>query len=167
LAKRFNQKFGETFIVPEVYILKETMRIMGLDDPAKKMSKSAASEYNYIGILDNPEDIRRKVMKAVTDSGTEIKYSDDKPALKNLINIYCAFSGKDPKEIEKEYAGKGYADFKKGLADIIISELKPIQEKYDKLSDEEVLKILENGAKKVKPLAQKKMAEVRKKVGLV
>jgi tryptophanyl-tRNA synthetase len=167
LAGRFNKKFGETFVVPKAYTVEGVKNIMGLDDPMKKMSKSAASEYNYIGILDEPETIRKKIMKAVTDSGTEIKYSEDKPALKNLINIYAAFSGKLPKEIEKEYTGKGYADFKKGLAEIIISGLKPIQDNYAKLSDEKVLEILKKGAEKVRPLAQKKIAEVKKKVGLV
>ncbi len=179
LAKRFNQKFGETFIIPEAYIVKETMRVMGLDDPAKKMSKSATSEYNYIGILDKPDIIRKKIMKAVTDSGTEIKHSDDKPALKNLINIYSAFSLKKPQEIEKEYAGKGpacnamrstagrYADFKKDLAEVVIAGLKPIQEKFNKLSDKEVLDILNKGAKTAKEIASAKMAEVKKKVGLV
>jgi tryptophanyl-tRNA synthetase len=167
LAERFNKKFGETFMVPEAYTVEGVKNIMGLDDPTKKMSKSAASVYNYIGILDDPETIRKKIMKAVTDSGTEIKYEDGKPALKNLINIYSAFSGKSPKEIEKEYAGKGYADFKKGLADAVIEGLKPIQESYHKLSDEKVLEILKTGAEKVRPLAQKKMAEVKKKVGLV
>jgi tryptophanyl-tRNA synthetase len=167
LANRFNKKFGETFIIPEPYITKEVMRIMGLDDPVKKMSKSAASEYNYIGILDELETIRKKIMKAVTDSGTEIKYEDGKPALKNLINIYSAFSGKSPKDIEKEYAGKGYADFKKGLSEVVISGLKPIQENYHKLSDEKVLEILKDGAERVRPLAQKKMEEVKNKVGFV
>lgn len=167
LAKRFNQKFGEIFIVPEAYVLKETMRIMGLDDPTKKMAKSAASEYNYIGILDEPDVIRKKIMKAVTDSGTEIKYSEDKPALKNLINIYAAFSGKKPQEIEKSYAGKGYADFKKDLAEVIITGLKPIQDNFNKLTDKEVLDILSKGATKAKIIASAKMAEVKKKIGLI
>lgn len=167
LAKRFNQKFGDIFVVPEAYVLKETMRIMGLDDPVKKMSKSAASEYNYIGILDKPDIIRKKIMKAVTDSGTEIKYSEDKPALKNLINIYSAFSGKKPQEIEKSYAGKGYADFKKDLTEVIITGLKPIQDKFNKLSNEEVLEILNKGVQRAKKIASAKMAEVKKKMGLI
>ena len=112
LAKRFNKKFGETFVVPEPFITKEGMRIMGLDDPTKKMSKSAESEYNYIALTDSEEAVRKKIKKAVTDSGTEIKYADDKPALKNLINIYSLLSDKKPQEIEKMYAGKGYSEFK-------------------------------------------------------
>jgi tryptophanyl-tRNA synthetase len=167
LAKRFNQKFGETFIVPEPYVTKEGMRIMGLDDPMKKMAKSAASEYNYIALLDSPEIIRKKIKKAVTDSGREVVYQDDKPALRNLIDIYSAFSGKTPQEIEKSFVNKGYSDFKNDLADVIIEKLKPIQEKYNSLSDNEVLNILKTGAEKVRPMAKKKLEEVKNKIGLV
>ena len=181
LANRFNKKFGETFVIPEPFITREGMRIMGLDDPAKKMSKSAESEYNYIALTDSEEAVRRKIKKAVTDSGTEIKYTDDpprvdeasprveagKPALKNLINIYSLLSDKKPQEIEKIYMGRGYSEFKSGLADVIVAFLKPFQEKYNALTDEEVLKILREGAKKVRPLARKKLEEVKKKVGFI
>ena len=167
LGRRFNSTFGETFVIPEPFITKEGMRIMGLDDPTKKMSKSAASEYNWIAITDDAETISKKIKKAVTDSGSEIKYQDDKPALQNLINIYSGFSDKSPKEIEKMYAGRGYADFKNNLAEVIIAGLKPIQEIMKSLSDEEVLKILEEGAKKVHPIAKKKMKKVKTKIGFV
>ncbi|MCD6149737.1 tryptophan--tRNA ligase [bacterium] len=167
LARRFNKKFGETFVVPEPYIQKETMRIMGLDDPAKKMSKSATSEYNYISLTDDEETVRRKIKKAVTDSGSEIIYSDEKPALKNLINIYTSFSGKTFQEIEKTYQGKGYADFKNGLADILVKFLKPFQEKMNAISDEQVLGILQKGAEKVYLIAQEKMKDAKKKVGFI
>ncbi len=167
LGRRFNSKFGETFIIPEPFVVKEGMRIMALDDPTSKMSKSAASEYNYIALTDNADTIRKKIKKAVTDSGSEIKYEDSKPALKNLINIYCGFSDKTPKEIEKMYVGKGYGDFKNDLAEVIIASLKPIQKKMQALPDEEVLKILKNGASKVRSIAEKKMEEVKKKVGFV
>jgi tryptophanyl-tRNA synthetase len=167
LAKRFNSNFGKTFVIPEPHITKEGMRIMGLDDPAKKMSKSAESEYNYIALTDDVDAIRKKIKKAVTDSGSEIKFQDDKPALRNLINIYSAFSDKSTKEIEKMYAGKGYADFKNELAEVIIENLKPIQEKMKALSDEEVLKILKAGADKVRPIAKAKLDEVKKKVGFI
>ncbi|KKP95575.1 MAG: Tryptophan-tRNA ligase [Candidatus Moranbacteria bacterium GW2011_GWE1_36_7] len=167
LAKRFNQKFGETFIVPKVFIKEEGMRIMGLDDPSKKMSKSAASEYNYISLLDDEETVKRKIKKAVTDSGSEIVYSNDKPALKNLINIFSSFSGKTPKEIEKMYVGKGYGDFKMQLAEVVIGFLTPFQEKFNSLSDEEVLKILEEGSRKVEKLAKLKMKEIKEKIGFI
>jgi len=181
LANRFNKKFGETFVIPEPFITREGMRIMSLDDPAKKMSKSAESEYNYIALTDSEEAVRRKIKKAVTDSGTEIKYTDDpprvdeasprveagKPALKNLINIYSLLSDKKPQEIEELYAGKGYAEFKEGLAEVVVDFLRPFQEKYNALTDEEVLKILQAGAEKVRPLARKKLEEVKKKVGFI
>jgi tryptophanyl-tRNA synthetase len=167
LGKRFNGRFGETFVIPEPHITKEGMRIMGLDDPTKKMSKSAESEYNYIALADEADAIRKKIKKAVTDSGSEIKYQDDKPALKNLINIYSVFADISTKEVENKYAGKGYADFKNDLAEVIIESLKPIQEKMKALSDEEVLKILQKGAEKVRPIAKAKLDEVKKKLGFI
>ncbi|HEX8974842.1 MAG TPA: tryptophan--tRNA ligase [Patescibacteria group bacterium] len=167
LAKRFNHKFGETFVVPQVFIREEGMRIMGLDDSNKKMSKSAQSAYNRIELLDDAETIRKKIKKAVTDSGSEIVYRDDKPALKNLINIYSSFSDKTPKEIEKMYAGKGYGDFKTDLAEVIIAYLEPFQQRYNALTDKEVLEILKEGAERVRPLAKKKLDEVKKAVGFM
>ncbi|NTV40735.1 MAG: tryptophan--tRNA ligase [Candidatus Moranbacteria bacterium] len=167
LAKRFNHKFGETFIIPKAFVKEEGMRVMGLDDPSKKMSKSAASEYNYISLTDDAETVRRKIKKAVTDSGSEIVYSDDKPALKNLINIYSSFSGKAPKEIEAMYVGKGYGDFKTDLAEVINNFLTPFQEKLNAISDEDALEILRAGAEKVRPLAKVKLDEVKKKVGFI
>ena len=174
LGKRFNSKFGETFKIPEPHVVKEGMRIMGLDDPTKKMSKSAGSEYNYIAISDDADTIRKKIKKAVTDSGSEIEYVENpssaeagKPALYNLINIYSGFSGKSPKEIVEMYNGKGYADFKEGLAEVIIEGLKPIQEKMNALTDEEVLEILKEGAEKVRPIAKAKLDVVKKKVGFI
>jgi tryptophanyl-tRNA synthetase len=111
--------------------------------------------------------VQRKIKKAVTDSGREIMYSDDKPALKNLINIYSLLNGKEPQEIEKMYAGKGYADFKSGLAEIIIGFLQPFQKRMAGFSDEKVLEILRAGAAKVRPLAKAKLDEVKKKIGFV
>lgn len=167
LAERFNKKFGETFVIPEGKLSKEGQLIMGLDDPTKKMSKSAASEYNYIALTDDADTVRRKIKKAVTDSGSEIVYSDEKPALKNLINIYTLLSGKTAQEIEAMYAGKGYGDFKTDLAEVIVNFLTPFQERLASISDETVLEILKAGAEKVKPLAEKKLREVYEKVGLI
>lgn len=167
LAERFNKKFGETFIIPKPYTTEESENIMGLDDPTKKMSKSAKSEYNYISLSDDEETVKRKIKKAVTDSGSEIVYNDSKPALKNLINIYSLLSEISPKEIEKKYVDKGYSDFKNDLADIVVSFIKPFQEKIANLSDEKVLQILEAGAKRVRPIAKKKLEEVKKKVGFI
>jgi tryptophanyl-tRNA synthetase len=167
LAQRFNYKFGETFVIPEAYTKKESENIMGLDDPTKKMSKSAKSEYNYIALSDDAETVRKKIKKAVTDSGSEIVYSDDKPALKNLINIYSLLDNKTPKEVETLFVGKGYADFKSALAEVIIQFLEPFQKRMAELSDEKVLKILEDGAKKVQSIAKKKLEEVKKKIGFI
>lgn len=167
LAERFNKRFGETFVVPEPLIQKEGARIMGLDDPTKKMSKSAASEYNFIALMDDADTVRRKIKKAVTDSGSEIVYLDEKPALKNLINIYMLLSGKGAEEIETMYRGKGYGDFKNDLAEVIVNFLTPFQTRYRAISDEEVLHILAEGREKVKPLAVAKLKEVYERVGLI
>ncbi|MFZ2188785.1 MAG: tryptophan--tRNA ligase [Candidatus Moraniibacteriota bacterium] len=167
LAQRFNHKFGETFIIPEAYTKPESENIMGLDDPMKKMSKSAKSEYNYIALSDDAETVRRKIKKAVTDSGSEVVYQEDKPALKNLINIYSLLDDKTPKEVEKLFVGKKYSDFKTELAEVIIKFLEPFQKKMGELSDEKVLAILEDGAKKVRPLAKKKLEEVKNKIGFI
>jgi len=167
LGERFNHKFGETFVIPKAYTTEVSENIMGLDDPTKKMSKSASSEYNYISLTDDAETVWRKIKKAVTDSGSEIVYAEDKPALKNLINIYSLVADISPKDIEKKYVGKGYADFKADLADTLIAFLEPFQEKMNNLSDEEVLNILRTGADRVRPLAQKKLIDVKKKIGFI
>ncbi len=167
LAERFNKRFGETFVVPEGRVTKEGARIMGLDDPSKKMSKSAPSEYNYIALTDDADTVRRKIKKAVTDSGSEIVYSDEKPALKNLINIYTLLSGKTPQEIEALYAGRGYGDFKTDLAEVVVGFLTPFQERLSALSDDDVLAILRAGAEKVRPLAEAKLRQVYDKMGLI
>lgn len=167
LAERFNKRFGETFVIPEAMIRKEGARIMGLDDPTKKMSKSASSEYNYIALMDDPDTVRRKIIKAVTDSGSEIVYTDDKPALKNLLNIYALLSDRKPEDVAGEYAGKGYADFKRDLAEVVVNFLAPFQERMKAFGDDEVLKILETARQKVKPIAVAKMKQVYERMGLM
>lgn len=167
LARRFNKRFGETFVVPEAKIQKEGARIMGLDNSAKKMSKSASSEYNYIALMDDPEIAKKKIMKAVTDSGSEILYADDKPALKNLINIYSLLGALSTEEVVARYAGKGYADFKRDLAEVVARFLVGFQEKFRAISDDEALRILHDGARKAREMASRKMREVREKVGFV
>lgn len=176
LAERFNKRFGETFVIPEGKLSKEGALIMGLDDPTKKMSKSAASEYNYIALKDDADTVRRKIKKAVTDSGSEIVYSDDKPALKNLINMYALLSGKSSEEVVALYAdgpdsakastGK-YGDFKTDLAEVIVNFLTPFQERLASISDEAVLEILKAGAEKVRSIANEKLRQVYEKVGLI
>lgn len=166
LAIRFNSLYGETFVVPEPMIKKEGCRIMGLDNPLKKMSKSAPSTYNYISLLDTPEEARKKIMKAVTDSGNEIKFDTEKPALYNLLTIYSQLSGDLISNIVEKYTGKGYGDFKKDLAELVANFLVDFQEKFNAISDEEVKELLDKGAKKARKIATKKIEEVKQKIGI-
>lgn len=166
LAQKFNKLYGETFIVPEPLIKKQGARIMGLDDPMKKMSKSASSSSNYIALLDNPAVAEKKIMKAVTDSGAEVKSGADKPALTNLLTIYSLFTGRAIKEIEKEYAGQGYGAFKKGLAGVVGEFLFEFQKKFEAYDDAQVKEILAKGANHARELAAKKMDLVRQKIGI-
>ena len=166
LAQKFNKLYGETFVVPEPLIKKQGARIMGLDDPGKKMSKSASSSSNYIAFSDNPAVAEKKIMKAVTDSGSEVKSGADKPALSNLLSIYSLFTNRTIKDIEKEYTGQGYGAFKKGLAEIVGEFLFDFQKKIETFEDNEVKKILTQGADRARELATKKMELVKQKIGL-
>ena len=139
---------------------------MGLDDPSKKMSKSASSPNNYIALLDNPDVAAKKISRAVTDSGTEIKSGKDKPALTNLLIIYSLLSGQTIKNIEKNYAGKQYSDFKKGLSEVVVNFLADFQAKFNALDDGKVKSVLTDGAKKARALAEKKINDVKNKMGL-
>lgn len=165
LARRFNKRFGETFVIPETRVLQNGSRIMGLDDANKKMSKSALSEYNYIALHDDLEMAKRKIMKAKTDSGLDITYSEDRPELKNLLTIFALLEKVSLEEIVLRYKGKGYADFKKGLALTVSSFLETFQKKYAAISDEEVCEVLYRGSEYASRIAQEKMKNVREKVG--
>jgi len=169
LAKRFNHRFGETFRIPEVRLQKEGARIMSLDEPTKKMSKSAASANSYIALTDDPETIKKKISKAVTDSGTEVVSGKDKPALTNLLTIMSVLSGQTIPQLEKHFAGKGYADFKKELTETIIESLAPLQSAYHKLmkNPDHLKEILEDGAKRARTVASKTMEKVRNNIGLL
>lgn len=169
IAKRFNKQFGDTFVVPKALVQKTGARIMGLDDPTGKMSKSASSNLNYIALMDSDDEIAKKIKKAVTDSGNEIMYDPDKkPALANLMTIYHHATGVNMKELEKRYQGKGYGDFKKDLAEAVIEMVKPIREKITHyLSDPKELNgVLDAGRDNAKEMAGAKMKAVRKSVGL-
>ncbi len=170
LANKFNNRFGDTFTIPQALIPKDTARIMGLDDPTKKMSKSAASANNYISLLDEPDEIRRKIKITVTDSGSEIVYDEGgKPTIANLMRIYQAFSAIPLKEIETRWTSRGYADFKRDLAELLIEKLAPIQERYRILSsdDKSTEEILADGAKSAHVIAEKTLHDVYEKVGLL
>lgn len=167
LAQRFNREYGKVFKVPEVAVRKQGARIMGLDDPTKKMSKSAVSAANYISLTDAPEVAVKKIMRAVTDSGSEIKYdAKKKPAISNLMTIYSLLSGNSAKELEKNYKGKGYGDFKKDLAEEVKKFLTEFQIKYNSFSDDEVKQILKDGADKIRPIAEETLKKVKNKLGI-
>ena len=169
LAKRFNSRFGETFNIPEAILAETGARIMGLDDPSKKMSKSSSSSYNFIALTDNADTVSKKIKKAVTDSGDSIAFQDDKPALKNLLTIYGLLADKQPQEIVNEYSGKSYREFKDGLTGVINEFLKPVQDKYHKLfnDEDEILDTLHKGALKAQPEAERTLKEVKEKMGLL
>lgn len=167
LAQRFNRDYGQVFKIPEVVIRKQGARIMGLDDPAKKMSKSASSPANYIALTDAPEVAAKKIKRAVTDSGSEIKYDlKNKPAIANLMTIYSLLAGLSLKELEKNYQGKGYGDFKKDLAEEVKKFLVEFQIKYNSFHDDEIKRILKDGAEKVWPVAEETVKQVKNKLGI-
>ena len=170
LAERFNNRFGHTFTIPEALIEKSGARIMGLDDPTKKMSKSAPNPENYIALLDSPDEIAQKIKTAVTDSGKEIVFDpENRPAIYNLLQIFSLFTDIEPQELEKKYVGKNYAEFKKDLAEVVINGLKPIQEKYRELekNPDAVMKTLKEGAIRANAISLKTIETVKEKVGLI
>jgi len=169
LARKFNNKFNEVFPIPRAQLPKIGARIMSLNDPAEKMSKSLGPQ-SYIALSDSLDVIRKKIKTAVTDSGKEIKYDEKKkPAISNLLTIYRLFSNKSIVDLEKKYKNKGYAEFKKDLAEVIIKGLKPFQEKRKKLEKNPQLikKILAEGEKKAEKIAKETIKEVKKKMGLI
>jgi len=167
-AQRFNSIFGETFTLPEPMIPDVGSRIMGLDDPTKKMSKSEAGSNHAINLLDPPDTIRNKIMRATTDSLREIRFDEKRPGISNLLVIYHLFTGHSNAEIESQFEGKGYGDFKKALAEVVVESLRPLQERYSELTAEprRIDTILAEGAAKARPTAEKVLAEVKKKIGL-
>lgn len=169
IARRFNARYGETFRLPEPYIPPVGARIMGLQDPTKKMSKSDDNPRNAIALLDPPDVIRSKIRRAVTDSGSEVASAPEKPALSNLLQIYSGFSGEPIEEIEGRYRGKGYEPFKKDLAEIIVESLAPIRTKYEEIrGDEEALDaLLSRGAAEARRRAERTLDKVRRKVGFI
>jgi len=163
IAKRFNHEFGDFFRVPQVIIKKEGAKIMSLLDPSKKMSKSDLNHNNVITLLEDVEIAEIKIIKAVTDSGSEIVYDlKNKPAISNLLTIYAQLGNREIPRLVKDYNGKGYSEFKKDLAKVIGEFLEKFQEKYRAISDDEVMVILEEGRKRAKKIADKKLDEVKR-----
>ncbi len=167
LAIRFNRDFGETFRVPEPYIPKIGARIMSLSDPLKKMSKSDDEPNGCIMLLDDPDTVSRKFKRAVTDSGTEIKFDESRPAINNLLTIYHLLTGKSQADVESHFAGKGYAQLKNDLAEATIEFLRPVQERAKAISDEKLRETLERGRDKARSIAQVTLKEVMRRRGLV
>ena len=168
LAERFNHLFGETFRVPEARIAEVGARIMGLDDPSKKMSKSEESPHHAINLLDPPDVIRRKVMRATTDSGRSIRFDQQRPGIYNLCTVYQVFTGKEAEAIEEEWADCGYGDFKAAVAEAVVEGLRPLQERYAVYADDpaQLEAILAEGAQRARAEAAPTLALVKQRVGL-
>ncbi|WP_099157178.1 tryptophan--tRNA ligase [Virgibacillus ndiopensis] len=168
LAQRFNNKFNDIFTIPEVQISEVGARIMSLQEPTKKMSKSDENEKAFISMLDEPKKIEKKIKSAVTDSEGVVKFDkENKPGVSNLLTIYASCTGESIEAIEVKFEGKGYGEFKQGVANAVIDVLAPIQEKYNALIESEALdEILDNGADRAAKTANKTLAKAKKAMGL-
>lgn len=168
IAERFNNKFGETFKIPEPLISKEGTKIMDLQDPTKKMSKSAENKKGVILLLDDLEVIRKKIMSATTDSEMLVKYDpENKPGISNLINIYISLTGKTIEEAETIFANSNYGEFKKEVANVVIEEVSKIQQKYNELIETNAIEeILDAGREYVVPIAKEKYSIMKQKMGV-
>lgn len=167
IAERFNKKYGKTFVVPEPLISTTGTKIMDLIDPTKKMSKSSENQNGVIRLLDEPEVIRKKIMRATTDSGMEVRYDEEnKPGISNLINIYASLTGKEIKQIEDEFKESNYGTFKKAVADVVVAEIEKIQSRYNEyINGNEIDEILKAGANKTRMYAKAKYEAVKNKIG--
>ena len=169
ISMRFNQIYGDTFTVPEGYIPTDTMKIMSLAEPTAKMSKSDVNQNAVVYILDSKDDVMRKFKKAVTDSEACVRYSEDKPGVSNLMTIYRAFTGKSFEEIEREFDGRGYGDFKLAVGEATADGLAPVRDEFARLmKDKAALEaVMKNGADEAAYYARKTMSKVRRKIGFV
>lgn len=169
IAQRFNSAYSETFTIPEGYLGKLNTKVMSLSDPTKKMSKSDPNPNGFILLMDKPEDIMRKFKRAVTDSDTRVVCAEDKPGVTNLIGIYAQATGKTIEEVEAEFEGKGYGDFKPAVGEAVIEMLRPIREETERLlKDKSYLEsVYRDGAQKADRIAQRTLSKVYRKVGFV
>lgn len=167
IVNRFNARYGATFVVPEADIKTEGARIMSLDNPFEKMSKSSPREASYIAFSDSADAIRKKIRRAVTDSGDAIRSAPDKPAMTNLIQIFGLLGGMSTGEVEHHFEGKRYGDFKKELAELVVEKLEPIQAELHHLSQQPdyISDVLARGAERANQIAEHKMALVRERMG--
>ena len=166
LAERFNRDFGETFKVPEPFIPPVGANIKSLQDPQKKMSKSDENVNGSIFLLDDADTITKKIKRAVTDSGTDIRFEDARPAIKNLLTIYSLLTGKPADECEQHFEGKGYGHFKTELAETVVEFLRPFQERVNQYDDASLDAILKPGAEKARAIAKETLADVYQKMGI-
>lgn len=168
IATRINNKYKKTFVVPDGRFLKEGARIMALDDPTKKMSKSAENVHSRISLLDEPSKIKKSIMKATTDSDGVVKFDmQNKPGISNLLSIYSVLSGMSIPELEAKYEGKGYGDFKKDLVEVVVEALAPIKARYEEIRhSDELIEILKDGAQRADAIAQQTMKRVKENFGL-
>ena len=167
VAQRFNAIYGDVFTIPEAYVGKSGAKIMSLQDPSKKMSKSDENPNASIYLMDDPDTVMRKFKRAVTDSEGAVRYREEQPGVKNLIDIYCVCTGKSPEDVEKEFDGKGYGEFKTAVGEAAVSVLKPLQEEHARLmKDKEYIdRIIKENAEKASYYATKTLRKVQKKVG--
>lgn len=167
IAQRFNSIYGDVFTIPEAYLGKVGAKIMSLQDPGKKMSKSDENVNGSIYLMDDPDTIIRKCKRAVTDSMAEVRYSDEQPGIKNLLDIYCACTNKTVDEALKEFEGKGYGDFKLAVGESVVGVLKPLQDRFNDLSKNKdyVDSIIKNNAEKANYFASKTLRKVQRKIG--
>jgi tryptophanyl-tRNA synthetase len=167
LAERFNRDFGETFKIPEPYIPPVGANILSLQEPTKKMSKSDENAAGSIFLLDDADTVTKKIKRAVTDSGTEIKFEPSRPAINNLLTIYQLFTGKTAEECEANFAGKGYGQLKTELAEVTVEFLRPFQGRVKEYDEDTLENILKPGAEKARKVASSTLAEVYSKMGIV
>ena len=167
IATRFNNIYGDVFTIPEVYLGKAGARIMSLQDPEHKMSKSDENPNASIYLMDDKDTIMRKFKRAVTDLEAQVRYREEQPGIRNLIDIYSACTGKTPQEVEKEFDGKGYGDFKMAVGEAVIAQLAPMQEKYQEIIGEKsyLEGIMKENAEKAAYFANKTLRKVQKKIG--
>jgi tryptophanyl-tRNA synthetase len=167
-ATRFNNRFGELLVVPEGRFPQVGARVRDLQDPARKMSTTGTSELGTVYVLDEPEEIRRKIRKAVADSGREIVRRDDKPGISNLIEIMAVARGLAPEQVEREFDGSGYGAFKDAVADAVVAWLAPVRERFGELrgDEAELERVLESGAERARAIASETLADVREAMGV-
>jgi tryptophanyl-tRNA synthetase len=168
LAQRFNSMYGETFVLPEASIPEIGARIMGLENPTKKMSKSEGGEGNTINLLDSPDEIRSKIKTATTDSLREIRFDESRHGIHNLLVIYELFTGDKKGDIEARFEGKGYADLKKELGEVVVEGLRPVQTRYKELTEDpaQLDRLLSEAADRVRPTADRVLSKVKERVGI-